>query len=145
MKLKDVLELTLTDSLDLIAKNHLEIGKNAARDALKKAGCYAKNGRRGWFYEGDPAVLEKSIYDFIEKKNTQTSVKPENKQTELKVEKQERKITGKEKNLKKATYEVEEWVHDELKIQAIRQKQTISEIVNEILKKTVEEKGADHG
>ena len=85
MKLKDVLELTMTDSLDLIAKNHLEIGKNAARDALKKAGCYAKNGRRGWFYEGDPAVLEKSIYDFIEKKNTQTSVKPENKQTLTKI------------------------------------------------------------
>lgn len=75
MKIGELLELTQTEPLDNIAKNHLSIGKNAARDALKAAGCYSKNGVRGWFYEGDPAVLEQSIYDFSSVKKSQTERK----------------------------------------------------------------------
>lgn len=65
MKIKEVLEWTMKEQLQEIAKNRLKIGRNTARDALKAAGCYAVSGRKGWYYEGDPAVLEKSIYDFV--------------------------------------------------------------------------------
>ena len=64
MKVKEVLELTQTTKISDIAKQHLTIGEKYARTALKTAGCYSLQGKRGWFYEGDPHVLEKSIYDF---------------------------------------------------------------------------------
>lgn len=66
MLVKDLLELTQTKSIADIARDHLEIGKESARNALKKAGCYTMPGKRGWYYEGDPEILEKSIYDFHE-------------------------------------------------------------------------------
>ncbi|MET1029361.1 hypothetical protein [Domibacillus tundrae] len=76
MKIKELLELTQHEGMASIAKNHLTIGEKPARMALKAAGCYAISGKRGWHFEGDPAVLEKSIYDFIqthgERKNEST-------------------------------------------------------------------------
>lgn len=65
MKIKEVLEMTQTIPLATIAKEHLTIGKVKATEALKAAGCYSKNGVKGWFYDGDESILEKSIYDFV--------------------------------------------------------------------------------
>jgi len=64
MIIKELLERTQKERLADIAKNHLTIGEKPARNALKAAGCYSISGKRGWYYEGNPATLEKSIYDF---------------------------------------------------------------------------------
>lgn len=69
MKIGEILELTKTEALPKIAKEHLSIGESKAREALKKAGCFNISGKRGWFYDdtkGDGTVLELSIYDFVQ-------------------------------------------------------------------------------
>lgn len=140
MKIKEILALSLTEPIDVIAKNRLTIGKTATRNALKNAGCFSKNGVRGWFYEGDPVRLEQSIYEFVETKRTQTTNKeknPEKQHTENKTRKEAKKEVVKEIVLKKATYEVEEQLHDELKIRAIREKRNVSDIVNEIFREAL--------
>lgn len=65
MKIREIIELSKTDSLAKIAKEHLNVGKEKAREGLKLAGCYSKNGVKGWFFEGDESVLDQSIYDFV--------------------------------------------------------------------------------
>lgn len=65
MKIREIIELSKTDSLAKIAKEHLSVGKEKAREGLKLAGCYSKNGVKGWFFEGDESVLDQSIYDFV--------------------------------------------------------------------------------
>lgn len=65
MKIREIIELSKTDSLAKIAKEHLSVGKEKAREGLKLAGCYSKNGVKGWFFNGDESVLEQSIYDFV--------------------------------------------------------------------------------
>ncbi|MEW4286733.1 hypothetical protein [Priestia koreensis] len=65
MKIKEIIELSQTDSLAKIAKEHLNVGKEKAREGLKSAGCYNINGVKGWFFEGDDSVLNQSIYDFV--------------------------------------------------------------------------------
>lgn len=64
MKIGEILELTKTMKLSEIAKQYLEVGEKKATEGMKNAGCYSINGKRGWFYDGDPAVLEQSIYDY---------------------------------------------------------------------------------
>jgi hypothetical protein len=64
------------------------------------------------------------------------SSKPNNK----KIKKQVGKPTNKESSkpaMKKVTYEIEEQLHDELRIKSIMEKRTVSEIVNVIIKKGV--------
>lgn len=65
MKIKDIIQLSKTDSLAKIAKEHLNVGKEKAREGLKLAGCYSVNGVRGWHFDGDESVLDQSIYDFV--------------------------------------------------------------------------------
>jgi len=165
MKIKEIIELSKTDSLAKIAKEHLDVGKEKAREGLKQAGCYSINGVKGWHFEGDESVLEQSIYDFVtttrqaksefstaEKEasaaieeprlvnipTSQQNNKTENKKINKPINKKRNKQVGKPTNqlsLKKVTYEIEEQLHDELKIKAIREKRTVSEIVKEIIKK----------
>lgn len=73
MKIREIIELSRTDSLAKIAKEHLSVGKEKAREGLKLAGCYSKNGVKGWFFEGDESVLDQSIYDFV---STNRKAKP---------------------------------------------------------------------
>ncbi|MEK4951986.1 hypothetical protein NST12_16965 [Bacillus sp. FSL W8-1127] len=147
MKIGEILELTQTERLSDIAKERLTIGEKAARQALKAAGCYSISGKRGWHCD-NPNILDQSIYDFVERKvkndikkaqmevsatvesNTilKQSEKTENKQINKKSNQFENKPT------KKVTYEIEEDLHDQLKIKAIMEKRKVSEIVNEILK-----------
>lgn len=168
MKIREIIELSKTDSLAKIAKEHLSVGKEKAREGLKSAGCYSKNGVKGWFFDGDESVLEQSIYDFVSttrkaksevdnaKKEvavttekprlvnnptSQQSKKTDSKQDDKPVNKQTNKQVGKptiqetnKQAMKKVTYEIEEQLHDELKIKAIREKRTVSEIVNDIIK-----------
>lgn len=170
MKIRELLELTQAEPLAKIAKERLTIGEKTAREALKAAGCYSISGKRGWYYDGDPSVLEQSIYDFaptkkakkeidrarkevsatIEKAKavnnpaSQLSDNTENKQENKPAIKEINKPTIKQTNkqagfpaMKKVTYEIEEQLHDQLKIKAIVEKRTVSEIVNEIIKRAL--------
>lgn len=77
MKIKELLDLTMTKSIANIAKDHLTIGEKTVRAALKRVGCEHENGKRGWSYTGDhPAILEQSIYDFAQPKRKTRSIKP---------------------------------------------------------------------
>lgn len=59
--------------------------------------------------------------------------KEENKTTNKQINKQVGKPTSKPV-MKKVTYEIETQLHNELKIKAIREERTVSDIVNEIIK-----------
>lgn len=154
MKIKEIIELSKHETLEEISKKHLTIGLKRARAALKAAGCYNITGVKGWHYEGDPAILERSIYEFVAKGNP-VSQKPrnpevkqirktenqkggnmENQLTNIPTNKQtiQKENNTESKKSKKVTYEIEEYLHDELKMRSIREKRNVSEIVNEILK-----------
>lgn len=78
MKIGELLKLTQSKKISVIAKESLDIGEKPTREALKKAGCYNVSGKSGWFFEGDPEVLEQSIYDFAPpKKINRTTNKAE--------------------------------------------------------------------
>lgn len=66
--------------------------------------------------------------------SNKTDSKQENKPTNKQINKQDGNPTNKP-SFKKVTYEIEEQLHDELRIKAIREKRTVSEIVNEIIKR----------
>lgn len=65
MKLREILELTKSVKLAIIAKEQLDFGEKKAVEALKLAGCYFISGKPGWHFDGDESILEKSIYDFV--------------------------------------------------------------------------------
>jgi cell division septation protein DedD len=152
MKIKEILELTQTKKLADITKEDLSIGEKPAREALKSAGCYSISGKRGWYFDGDKDVLERSIYDFApptrrkgkpiisaEQEVSATLEKPKavKKPSSQQISKQDKKQVTQESNkpvMKKVTYEIEEQLHDQLRIKAIIEKRTVSEIVNEIIK-----------
>lgn len=98
------------------------------------------------------ATLEKAT--LLTNPSSQLSNEPENKQDVNPINKQISNPTNKQINkqvgkptiqltknktskpaMKKVTYEIEEQLHDELKIKSIREKRTVSEIVNEIIKR----------
>ncbi|MBK5482820.1 hypothetical protein JFV29_13125 [Peribacillus sp. TH16] len=98
------------------------------------------------------ATLEKATV--VTNPSSQLSNEPENKQDVNPINKQISNPTNKQINkqvgkptiqltknktskpaMKKVTYEIEEQLHDELKIKSIREKRTVSEIVNEIIKR----------
>jgi hypothetical protein len=113
-------------------------------------------GKSGWTYHGtDPSVLDKDISEFLNRKatprkaNQQPKIQ-ENKQTKKEEnnniiitennpssKKESKEIIKEERQpiIKKVTYEIEERLHDELKIKSVRDKRKVSEIVNELLKK----------
>lgn len=167
MKIKEILELTQSKKLADIAKESLEIGEKPTREALKSAGCYSISGKRGWHFDGDKDVLERSIYDFApptrRKGKTVISAEKEvaaTKWVDVKIEKdeyepkavknpssqqinkQDKKQVIQESNKpvsKKVTYEIESRLHDQLRIKAILEKRTVSEIVNDIVKRGINE------
>lgn len=65
MRIGEILARTQKETLEEIAKQYLTIGKTAARQALKNAGCYCKRGTRGWHHDNLPQIAERSIYDFV--------------------------------------------------------------------------------
>lgn len=96
MLVGELMELTFKEPLNKIAKERLSIGERAARDALKAAGCYNVSGKRGWYYEGDPAVLEQSIYDFSPNKQTK---KPKQKDVNINVTKNDNEHVNVQENI----------------------------------------------
>ena len=133
MKIREILELTQSMNIAAIAKEHLTIGEKRVRAILKELGCTNQTGKAGWTYAGNqPEILEQSIYEFAAptkpkapkktisqqstKETKQEPIYTENKPTNKTIKQQENKP------LKKVTYEIEEHLHDELKIMAVRQK-----------------------
>ncbi|RAS88193.1 hypothetical protein A3863_14455 [Priestia endophytica] len=97
-----------------------------------------------------PRPTDASTSQLSNKTGNKQIVKPVSQETTKPTSKQISKQVGKPTNqpaknptiketskpsMKKVTYEIEEQLHDELKIKSIREKRTVSEIVNEIIKK----------
>jgi len=164
MKIGEILELTQTIKLADIAKEFLDFGEKKASEALKKAGCYSISGKRGWYFDGDKSILEQSVYSFVpatrrktgtvvsaEKEVAATLEKPEainnpssqlsNNTDSKQVNKQSNNPTSKtvmKPTFKKVTYEIEEQLHDQLRIKAILEKRSVSELANELIKRGIE-------
>lgn len=64
MLIKEIIEMTKEKPVPIIARDHLEIGEKKLRDTLKELGGHHQKGEKGWTFQGDSEVLEKSIYDF---------------------------------------------------------------------------------
>lgn len=162
MKIGEILELTKTKSLAEIAKEHLSIGKEKARDALKMAGCYSKNGVKGWFCD-DQSVLEHSIYDFAEPSKINRKPRPNVSTNELNNEKNQRSNVHEERakdeieltneqvaptnertiertNVvrKRSSFDIDVELMKDLKIQAIVHDRTIYEIVETAVRQYLE-------
>ncbi|MFJ5625691.1 hypothetical protein ACIQD3_24220 [Peribacillus loiseleuriae] len=151
MKIGEILELTKTKSLAEIAKEHLSVGKEKARDALKRAGCYSKNGVKGWFCD-DQNVLEQSIYDFVElskinrkpRPNLRTNERNDKKNQRSNVHekraKDEIELTIEQTNVirKRSSFDIDVELMKDLKIQAIVHDRTVYEIVETAVRQYLE-------
>lgn len=73
------------------------------------------------------SLMRKIVREELEKiASEKTEAEQEQRQEELSLDDS--------KVLMKVTYEIEEWLHDELKVKAVREKRKVSEIVNELIK-----------
>lgn len=83
MLIKEILEKLLKDGENIasVAKRIRGISEKPLREALKNSGCVAAgSGHKGWVYVGeDVAVLEQSIFDFVEKKVPARKVQKQDK------------------------------------------------------------------
>lgn len=134
MKIGEILEQTYINNIATISKGIEGTNEKALRGILKSIGCEPNKGVKGWTYSGsEPETLDKSIYDFIQPKETNKPISQQvNKTTKKEIVLIEKKPTN--NKLKKVTYEIEEALHDEIKILSIQQKRNVSEIVNEFIK-----------
>ncbi|KZR57497.1 hypothetical protein [Pseudobacillus badius] len=158
MKIGELLELTKIEPLDKIAKERLTIGKMKAREAMKAAGCYSKNGVRGWFYDGPPELLERSIYEFVEggqqkaRPNVRTNKQKNNSSLEQKQHSTRKNQRANKKSeptnviaertnviRKRSSFDLDVEVMKRLKIQAIVHDRTVYEIVETAIKKYLDE------
>lgn len=78
MKIGELLARTQKETLEEIAKQYLTIGKMAARQALKNAGCYCKRGVKGWHHDNLAEVAERSIYEFAPQRKQKNKTVSEN-------------------------------------------------------------------
>lgn len=147
------------ETIASVAKRINGISEKPLRKALQEAGyIFSNQVPKGWHYQGEgPEPLDKSIFDYTpkataKKKTTSQKSTKETKPNPIYTKSNptiqtESNQISKPMNLeetmeyldklkmKKVTYEIEEHLHDELKIMAIRQKRNVSEIVNELIKK----------
>lgn len=71
MLIREVLKMTESKKIAEIARDHLVIGEKRTRIALRAAGCFTLNGKRGWKSKPNNEIaLNKSIYDFVPPKPT---------------------------------------------------------------------------
>jgi hypothetical protein len=153
MKIKEVVEALKEKgvSVEKLADGIEGISQKGFKTAFIGAGYQYDKSKRSWFFAGEGAeeeVLEKDIFDFSakapNKPKTQQTIKPlkqDAEQTGNKpTSKQDNKEAGNQetqqagKQLKKVTYEIEEELHDKIRIKAIMEKRTVSEIVNGFIK-----------
>lgn len=133
MIIREILELSMEKPINEIAKEHLNIGEKLTREALKKAGCYTKPGKKGWFFDGNEEILNQSIYDFNEnktptKKTTQVTTKPtKNEQTQ--VTKKERIIIR-----KRFSVDLDIDLIKQLKVKSVIEDRNLYELVEIALK-----------
>lgn len=147
MKIGELLQLTQTKSLEEIAKTKLSIGKNAARDALKAAGCYSRNGVKGWFHDDLETVAEREIYEFSAVKKA----KPKSNASKLSINKSKEKenavdvidriLFQKELESDSRIYRGFYLDADIVNVIDSVRHGSKSELVNEILRKVLQEKG----
>lgn len=126
MKIKDILELAQTKTIAEIAAEDLNMDEKSARLAMKRAGCYTIVGQPGWVFDDteNPINLERSIQDFdrdIESERTRNRVLR-----------------------KRFSFDLTEDVVRRLKLHAIREDQTLYEIVEKALKEYLDKTEASH-
>jgi AraC-like DNA-binding protein len=112
----------------------LGISDSTLSRRIKSAGYAFDNHTKQFYGNGD--VPNKETFQFptkeVKQDNNNIEKQEENKPQKQKVVKEAIQPTNNQ--TKKVTYEIEEHLHDELKIKAIRDKRTVSDLVNEFIK-----------
>jgi len=140
MKIGEILELTQTMKLSEIAKKHLEVGEKKVLEGMKKAGCYSISGKRGWFYDGDPAVLEQSIYEYTtstfftkpKANNSNKTTKPAT--TRIPAKERDNEKPKSTATRKRMSFDLDTELMKELKIQGIRDDVPLYEMVEKAIR-----------
>lgn len=145
MKIGEILELTKTMKLSEIAKKHLEVGEKKATEGMKNAGCYSVNGKRGWFYDGDPAVLEHSIYEyttvtfFTKPKANKSNKTTKPATTEIPAKEPDNEKPKSTATRKRMSFDLDTELMKELKIQGIRDDVPLYEMVEKAIRQYLNE------
>jgi hypothetical protein len=140
LKIKELLELTQREKMADIAKGYLTIGEKPARMSLKAAGCYSLSGKRGWYYDGDPAVLEKSIYEFTSSTNHGERKKESTKEPTFKPSKEPNNTSTIEQNgeaqimRKRASFDIDAALLKDLKLFCVRNDLNLYEVAETALR-----------
>lgn len=142
--IKDVLERIKQTGLEATAKE-LYVARDRLRDFLKENECEHIRGTREWSYKGDNSngFLEWNLYEHVEEIQIR-GTKPKSKQVKQvnKSNKTDNKDVTKVDNIeskevkqssevekKKVTYELPVELHEEFRIMAIKERKTVSQIV----------------
>lgn len=156
MKIKDILQLSMTQTMATIAKERLTIGEKPLRSALKAVGCEHQNGKKGWQYNGDdPKVLEQSIYSFVQTK-AKAANQPTNERNNESMNEQTKELSNQRTSLptiepinqpsneptneqthivrKRASFDLDVNLLKELKIFAIRADKNVYEVVEQAIR-----------
>ncbi|BCC56169.1 hypothetical protein [Bacillus cereus] len=127
--------------MNKIAKEHLTIGEKPAREALKKAGCYATSGKKGWFFDGDAEILEKSIYDFATVKataNPRTKKQISTKTKDVNNKGDEEPMNGTTNDVKnkrkRASFDIDVDLLKQLKVKAVLEEKNLYDLVEQAIK-----------
>ena len=139
MKIKEIIELSQEKRIDVIAKEHLDIGEKPTRAALKLAGAVPQKGKRGWVFEGPSENLEKSIYDFAQVKASKPKANVRTKEEKKKTtneqnDKMNTSTNEGKKKRKRASFDIEDKLLKSVKIQAVIEDRPIYEVVEDALR-----------
>jgi DNA-binding transcriptional regulator GbsR (MarR family) len=140
MNLQEIIEkLNNREATRKELAEQLGISDSTLSRRIKSAGYKFDNITKQFYANGD--VPNKETFQFSTKEIKQDTNYTENKQVDKPKSKEVVKEVIQPTNspTKKVTYEIEEHLHDELKIKAIRDKRTVSDIVNEFIKKGLRE------
>jgi hypothetical protein len=157
MLVREIIEMTKEKPVAVIARDHLSIGEKKLRETLFNIGGRHEKGRKGWFFEGNPENLEKSIYDFAKptrkaKAETKEQTNKSSGETMNKnAAEQKKKNSGEtskeipgetinKRTIKRASFDLDTEILKKIKIHAIEEDRKISDIVEIALIAYIEEK-----
>jgi hypothetical protein len=142
MLVGDIIEMTKEKTIAVIARDHLTIGEKKLREVLKNIGGVHESGKKGWTFQGESEVLEKSIYDFVQttrKPKAQTNKRTNEQKKEISKEQTNEQTnknsneTKKESTKKRASFDLDTESLKKIKIYAVETDTKISDVVEEAI------------
>lgn len=143
VQMKELLQQLKQANIKTVRTN-LDIGEKRFTAGMAKAGYSYSQKSKSWIYIGQgkeplnkefegflPLLQRQKRVNAIDKPTSQLPVKVESKIINNKDFQNAEIITS---SIKKVTYEIEEHLHEAVKIKAIQEKRNVSDVVNEIFR-----------